>query len=92
MAAQPLPARAYPPDTPPPVSCIPPHTRLQCTLHTACALQVLTINIHLSPLDYCGCLPSENGLVLHGLDLTRLSILWPHPPWLSSPWPSGPLY
>ena len=92
MAAQPLPARACPPDTPLPVSCIPPHTRLQCTLHTACALQVLTINIHLSPLDYCGCLPSENGLVLHGLDLTRLSILWPHPPWLSSPWPSGPLY
>lgn len=69
-----------------------PHTRLQCTLHTACALQVLTINIHLSPLDYCGCLPSENGLVLHGPGLTRLSILWPHPPWPSSPRPSGPLY
>ena len=31
---------------------------------------MLTINIHLSPLDYCGCLPSENGLVLHSLDLT----------------------
>ena len=46
-------------------TCIPP-TR-QCTGY---ALQVLTINIHLSPLDYCGCLPSENGLVLHGLDLT----------------------
>ena len=77
-----------PPGYSPPASCIPTHTPLHPPMHTACALQVLTINIHLSPLDYCGCLPSENGLVLHGLDLTRLSILWPHPPWLASPWPS----
>ena len=44
----------------------------QCTAY---ALQVLTINIHLSPLDYCGCLPSENGLVLHDLDLTVAHLL-----------------
>ena len=50
------------------------HTPPIC-LCTAYALQVLTINIHLSPLDYCGCLPSENGLVLHDLDLTVAHLL-----------------
>ena len=51
-------------------------TARTCTRQcTAYALQVLTINIHLSPLDYCGCLPSENGLVLHDLDLTVAHLL-----------------
>ena len=38
MAAQPLPARAYPPDTPAPVSCIPriPASNAHCTLRARC--------------------------------------------------------